>query len=124
MNSPLRPDPDTTALAEADRLLQRYFLAEVPTLWPAPPRDEVRPQPRAPRRAFTMQRSHLALAASFLVAIGCWWCCGLSQSSPPERPLSILGEQGERERAKRPGHGSAAASRRSFPVPAAGDSVK
>jgi hypothetical protein len=79
MNSLPRINSEPENLAQADAVLHRYFTAEVPTHWP--PAPAVKPMPR---RQFALRRSHLALAASFLAAVGCWWCCGLGSGSSPE----------------------------------------
>jgi hypothetical protein len=97
MNSPMRPRTEEEALEQAERLLQRYFAAEVPHHWPAPPARK--PEPR---RAFVLRRSHLALAASFFFAVGCWWMCGLSSTTVPERHPGV--EDGGPAKAARLSH--------------------
>jgi hypothetical protein len=98
MNSQPHPPAVAEALAHADAVLHRYFTAEKPRHWPQPP--QVTP---VRRWKFSLSRRHLALAASVLFAFGCWWACGLSHGSVPERNLGIRGEGGSDEKASRPG---------------------
>lgn len=93
MNSPLRIDSEPEHLAHADAVLQRYFADEVPVHWP--PAPAVKP---LPRRQFSLRRRHLALAASFLVAVGCWWFCGLGSGAVPENSPPIPRDSGRAEK--------------------------
>lgn len=89
MNSLPRPRTEPEALAQVDQLLERYFTAEVPQPWPTAPR--VAPMTR---RRFTMRREYLALAASFLLALGCWWGCGLTRGTVAEPVPGIKNAEG------------------------------
>lgn len=81
---PPSPVPDQ-ALAQADAVLHRYFVAEQPRVWPSPP--AVTPRGRS---RFRWSRHHLALAASLLVAVVGWWACGLTGGTAPEHRPGVL----------------------------------
>jgi len=79
--------PDLGAGAPLDRLLRRFFLAEMPSPWPVMPVPASESAPRsrpAARPWWFRSRSRLALAASVgLLMVGSWNLAGSVTDYPP-----------------------------------------
>jgi hypothetical protein len=84
------PPPD-----DLDALLQAYFRAEMPQPWPAPPLVRAAEASVKPKRARTVGRSRMALAASVAILVGGTLSLPLhtsNQKTPEQMPRMLPGE--------------------------------